>query len=99
MNAFLNHYVNRKLRLIDFFKQMDRLMDRQKEGEGNDDFDSCDGHSVLITHLKLYEQQAAEKYIKSMFRLVRDEIDKEMMLTTVMCGRDVMSTTYLVRHF
>lgn len=99
MNAFLNHYVNKRLRLIDFVKQMDRLMDWQKKGEGNDDFDSCDRHSVLITHLKLYEQQATEKYTKPMFRLVRDEIDKEMMLTTVMCCWDVMSITYLVRHF
>ena len=72
MNAFLNHYVNRRLRLIDFIKRMDRLMDRQREEEGNDDFDSCDGHSILITHLKLYKQQAAEKYMGAMFRLVRD---------------------------
>ncbi|KAH9688605.1 protein FAR1-RELATED SEQUENCE [Citrus sinensis] len=31
MNAYLNHYVNRRLRLIEFVKQMDRLMDRQRE--------------------------------------------------------------------
>lgn len=56
MNAFINHYVNRKLQLIDFVKQMDRLMDREREGEGKEDFDSVDGHPVLITHLKLYDQ-------------------------------------------
>lgn len=37
--------------------------------------------------------------MRAVFRLVRDEIDKEAMLTAVMCGRDVMSTTYVVRHF
>lgn len=83
MNAFLNHYVNKRLRLIDFVKQMDKLMDRQKEGEGNNDFESCDGHPILITHFKLYEQQAAEKYMRPMFRLIRDEIDKETMLIAV----------------
>lgn len=99
MNAYLNHYVNRRLRLIDFVKQMDRLMDRQMEGEGKDDFDSFEGHPVLITHLKMYEKQVAEKYTKAMFRLVRDELDKEGMLTIVICGRDVVSTTYKVRQF
>lgn len=56
MNAYLNHYVNRRLRLTEFVKQMDRLMDRQREGEGNDDFHSFDGRHVLVTHLKMYEQ-------------------------------------------
>ncbi|KAK9225449.1 hypothetical protein WN943_010491 [Citrus x changshan-huyou] len=99
MNAFLNHYVNRRLRLIDFVKQMDRLMDRQREGEGKDNFDSCEGSPVLITHLKMYERQAAETYTRAMFRLVRDELEKEGLLTAIIGGRDVMSTTYFVRHF
>lgn len=76
MNAYLNHYVNRRLWLIDFVKQMNRLMNRQREGEGKDEFDSCERHPVLITHLKMYEKQAAEKYTKAMFRLVRDELEK-----------------------
>lgn len=59
MNVYLNHYVNRRLWLIDFVKQMNRLMNRQREGEGKDDFDSCERHPVLITHLKMYEKQAA----------------------------------------
>ncbi|XP_024039235.1 protein FAR1-RELATED SEQUENCE 5-like [Citrus clementina] len=99
MNAFLNHYVNRRLRLIDFVKQMDRLMDRQREGEGKDNFDSCEGSHVLITHLKMYERQAAVTYTRAMFRLVRDELEKEGLLMAIIGGRDVMSTTYFVRHF
>ncbi|KAH9685713.1 protein FAR1-RELATED SEQUENCE 5 [Citrus sinensis] len=99
MNAFLNHYVNRRLRLIDFVKQMDRLMDRQREGEGKDNFDNCEGSHVLITHLKMYERQAAVTYTRAMFRLVRDELEKEGLLMAIIGGRDVMSTTYFVRHF
>lgn len=57
MNAFLNHYVSVRLRLISFVKQMDRLMDRQREAEGNDDFDSNDGSPVSRTHMKAYEEQ------------------------------------------
>ena len=47
----------------------------------------------------MYEQQAAEKFTRAMFRLVREEIDKEALLTTEMCDRDIMSTTYRVRRF
>lgn len=91
--------MNRRLRLVEFVKQMDQVMDRQREGEGKDDFDSCEGRPVLITHLKVYEQQAAEKYTRAIFRLVREEIEKEGMLTAVLCDRDIGCTTYRVRQF
>ncbi|XP_015387383.1 protein FAR1-RELATED SEQUENCE 9-like [Citrus sinensis] len=74
-------------------------MDRQREAEGKDDFNSSDGRPVLVTHLKMYEQQAAEKFTRAMFRLVREEIDKEALLTAEMCDQDIMSTTYRVRRF
>lgn len=69
-NAFLNYYVNRKLRLIEFVDQIDRLMNKQREMEGKDDFDSSYGSSVLCTHLRQYEQRAGEIYTKSMFEKV-----------------------------
>lgn len=62
MNAFLNHYVSVRLRLISFVKQMDKLMDRQREAEGKDDFDSNDGRPVLRTHMKAYEEQIGDIY-------------------------------------
>lgn len=52
MNAYLNHYVSRKLRLIDFVKQMDR----HRASERKDDFDSASGESILVTHLRKYEK-------------------------------------------
>ncbi|XP_024042986.1 protein FAR1-RELATED SEQUENCE 5 [Citrus clementina] len=55
LNAYLNHYVSIKLRLIAFVKQMDRLIDRQREVEGKDDFDSADDQPVLMTHMKPFE--------------------------------------------
>ncbi|KAH9769880.1 protein FAR1-RELATED SEQUENCE [Citrus sinensis] len=62
LNAYLNHYVNIKLRLIAFVKQMDRLIDRQWEVEGKDDYDSKEARPVLITHMKPFEAAAAEAY-------------------------------------
>ncbi|ESR65514.1 hypothetical protein CICLE_v100102261mg, partial [Citrus x clementina] len=99
MNAYLNHYVNRKLRLRDFVKQMDRLMDRQRESEGKDDFDSTDGCPILTTHLKKYEQQAADVYTKAVFYMVREEIDKEGLLTATLIEEDMLSKTYQVKKF
>ncbi|KAH9698472.1 protein FAR1-RELATED SEQUENCE 5 [Citrus sinensis] len=83
LNAYLNHYVNIKLRLIAFLKQMDRLIDRQREVEGKDDYDSKEARPVLITHMKPFEAAAAEAYTRAMFRLVRDQILQEGMLIAV----------------
>ncbi|KAH9803232.1 protein FAR1-RELATED SEQUENCE 5 [Citrus sinensis] len=82
-----------------FLTAMNNKQPKAREGEGKDNFDSCEGSLVLITHLKMYERQAAETYTRAMFRLVRDELEKEGLLTAVIGGRDVMSTTYFVRHF
>ncbi|GAY64419.1 hypothetical protein CUMW_233440 [Citrus unshiu] len=42
---------------------------------------------------------AAKRHASAMFRLVREEIDKEALLTAEMCDQDIMSTTYRVRRF
>jgi len=73
LNAYLNHYANIKLHLIAFVKQMDRLIDRQREVEGKNDYDRKEGHHVLITHTKPYEAAATDAYTRAMFRLVRDQ--------------------------
>lgn len=52
MNAYWNHCVSRKLRLIDSVRQMDRLIDRHRSGERNDDFHTANGQPVLAKHLK-----------------------------------------------
>lgn len=99
MNAYLNHYVSRKLRLIDFVRQMDRLMDRHRAAEIKDDFDSANGVPVLVTHLKNYEKQAASIYTRAIYRLVKAEIQKECSLTTVQLTEDNESKTFRVRTF
>ncbi|KAH9698471.1 protein FAR1-RELATED SEQUENCE 5 [Citrus sinensis] len=49
--------------------EMDRLIDRQREVEGKDDYDSKEARPVLITHMKPFEAAAAEAYTRAMFRL------------------------------
>ncbi|KAH9779917.1 protein FAR1-RELATED SEQUENCE 5 [Citrus sinensis] len=95
LNAYLNHYVSIKLRLIAFVKQMDRLIDRQREVEGKDDFDSTDGRPVLMTHMKPFESAAADVYTRPIFRLVRDQILQEGMhiAVQVSCEENYKSFT------
>ncbi|KAH9791182.1 protein FAR1-RELATED SEQUENCE 5 [Citrus sinensis] len=95
LNAYLNHYVSIKLRLIAFVKQMDRLIDRQREVEGKDDFDSTDGRPVLMTHMKLFESAAADVYTRPIFRLVMDQILQEGMhiAVQVSCEENYKSFT------
>ena len=99
MNAYLNHYVSRKLRLIEFVRQMDRLMDRQRVAEIKDDFDSSNGVPVLVTHLKTIEKQAALIYTRAMYRLLKTEIQKECSLTTVQLIVNNDSKNFKVRTF
>lgn len=99
MNAYLNHYVSRKLRLIDFVKQMDRLMDRHRASERKDDFDRASGEPVLVTHLRKYEKQAAVTYTRAVYQLVKKEIDKECTLTTVEMKDDNEMKLFKVRTF
>lgn len=99
LNAYLNHYVNIKLRLIAFVKQMDRLIDRQREVEGKDDYDSKEVRPVLITHMKPFEAAAAEAYTRAMFRLVRDQILQEGMLIAVEVASEDNSKSFRVKKW
>ncbi len=99
LNAYLNHYVNRKLRLIDIVDQMDRMMQRQRELEGKDDFDSSNGKPVLITHLRQYEEQAARIYTKKIFHLVREQLDMEGLMIVKGFVSDISSRRYTISEF
>lgn len=99
MNAFLNHYVSIRLRLISFVKQMDRLMDRQRDVEGNDDYDSVDGRPVLRTHLKVYEGQVWDIYTRAIFRIITNQITKEGIMTTKQVSNDDVVRVYQVKKY
>ncbi|KAH9744126.1 protein FAR1-RELATED SEQUENCE 5 [Citrus sinensis] len=99
MNAFLNHYVSIRLRLVSFVKQMDRLMDRQRDVEGKDDYDSFDGRPVLTTHLKAYEGQVGDIYTRAIFRIIRDQINKEGVMITTQISNDDIVKVFHVRKY
>ncbi|GAY65325.1 hypothetical protein CUMW_240240 [Citrus unshiu] len=46
-----------------------------------------------------YEQQAADVYTKAVFYMVREEIDKEGLLTATLIEEDMLSKTYQVKKF
>ncbi|KAK9226089.1 hypothetical protein WN943_011136 [Citrus x changshan-huyou] len=95
-----NEWVKKmKLQLIEFVDQIDRLMNKQREIEGKDDFDSSYGSPILCTHLRQYEQQAGEIYMKSMFEKVRAELNKEGLLFIKGYIDDISTQTYSIGEF
>lgn len=99
LHGYLNQYVSIKLILIDFVDQMATLMDRQREIEGKDDYDSCDGNSVCTTHLIKYEEHASKIYTRVVFRELQHQINKERLLTIKEVISDINSKTYRIREF
>ncbi|KAK9225674.1 hypothetical protein WN943_010718 [Citrus x changshan-huyou] len=67
---------------------VERLMDRQRDVEGNDDYDSVDGRPVLRTHLKAYEGQVGDIYTRAIFRIITNQITKEGIMTTKQVSND-----------
>ncbi|XP_024046631.1 protein FAR1-RELATED SEQUENCE 5-like [Citrus clementina] len=95
-----NEWVKKmKLQLIEFVDQIDRLMNKQREIEGKDDFDSSYGSPILCTHLRQYEQQTGEIYMKSMFEKVRAELNKEGLLFIKGYIDDISTQTYSIEEF
>lgn len=97
--AYLNQYVNMKLRLLDFVDQMARLIDRQQEIEGKDDFDSYDGKPILTTHLLNYEEQAANLYTLAVFEEIQRELHQEGLLFLKEIVSDISTKIYCIKKF
>lgn len=49
MNAYLNRYVHKKLRVFEFVLQMDRMLKRMRHDELRDVLDSLNGTPVKHT--------------------------------------------------
>ncbi|KAL9462660.1 hypothetical protein AB3S75_000627 [Citrus x aurantiifolia] len=78
---------------------MERLMDRQQEIEGEDDYDNCDGNPVCTTHLIKYEEHASKIHTRAVFRELQHQINKEGLLTIKEVISDINSKTYRIREF
>lgn len=96
MNAYLKHFVEWKLKMFEFVRQIDRAVRRIRHLEAFEDFTDLNGTPPLSTHLADIEKQAAEVLTRRAFFLFRKKIRQETSLT-IECAPIVMSDRYVYR--
>ena len=85
--------------MYEFMSHIDRAISRLRNNEMKDDFDSCNEHPVLVTHLLQLEKHAAEVYTQNTFAWMRDEIKSEAKHSIVNCIDDMESAMYTFMKF
>ena len=99
MNAFLNRFVNCRLKMYEFMKNIDRALDRIRNTETFNDYQCLTTAPVYSTHLLGLEKHAADIYTRNVFLIVRDEIREEASLSIVNCVQYVDNYTYTFKKF
>ncbi|KAL5743917.1 hypothetical protein ACOSQ2_027033 [Xanthoceras sorbifolium] len=99
INAYLNLFLNFRLKLYKFMRQVNRSMTRLHHNEMKDDFKHLNEHPILVTHLVQLEKHATEVYARGIFQLVRDEIKEEAKLSICNYVDDVDSQTNTFKKF
>ncbi|XP_028127602.1 protein FAR1-RELATED SEQUENCE 9-like [Camellia sinensis] len=87
MNAYFNPFLQHKLKLYEFVRHYDRALARIRYNEAGDDAETNNTFSVLITPLRDIERHGAKLFIRSIFKMFRDEILEEVKLNV----KDVFS--------
>ena len=99
LNSYLSRFVQVKLKLYDFIRQIYRALYCIRHRKAKDNFDSNHTIPVLTTHLRSIEKHASEIYTKSVFQWVRPEISSEATLIMVDCQKTSGSTIYVITKF
>ncbi|KAL5739587.1 hypothetical protein ACOSQ2_028767 [Xanthoceras sorbifolium] len=99
INAYLNRFLNCRLKLYEYMRQIDRAMERLRHTEMKDDFENLNEHHILVTHLELLEKHATELYTRGIFQLVHDKIEEKAKLSICKFVDGVESQTYTFRKF
>ncbi|CAL1407495.1 unnamed protein product [Linum trigynum] len=74
MNSTINRYVNQNLKLFEFVKRYERMVDKLRFNESKADFIAFHSRMVCSHVLLNYEQQAEELYTPTIFELFREEL-------------------------
>ena len=77
INAIVDKYVSKKTTLVELLFQVDSTLERQRELELNEDFDSRNSHPVLKTSFKM-EKQMELIYTKHNFTIFQEEVLKSI---------------------
>ena len=72
-NSFFKNFVSHNSNLQEFILKFDNAMDKQRNGQATNDFNSVTAHIKTITPSR-FEEQVAEHYTLKMFKIIQDEI-------------------------
>ncbi|KAL5776933.1 hypothetical protein ACOSP7_009859 [Xanthoceras sorbifolium] len=78
---------------------IDRAIARLCHTEMKDGFKTLNEHSIIVTHLALYEKHAAELYIWGIFHLVHEEIKEEATLSICNFVENVESQAFTFKKW
>ncbi|VVA40741.1 PREDICTED: FAR1-RELATED SEQUENCE, partial [Prunus dulcis] len=71
------------MRLVEGIPRIERSLLRLRNENVKDDFDSNNSHPLLRTHLRSLEEHAASIFTHDIYKLIRNEINKEAKLILV----------------
>ncbi|KAH9679529.1 protein FAR1-RELATED SEQUENCE [Citrus sinensis] len=77
MNAYMNRFLQRKLKLHEFVRQIDRALRRTRNNNLGHNFKTKHSIPMISTHLPSLEKHAAGVYTQKLFYKVRKQIYKE----------------------
>ena len=77
MNAYMNRFLQQKLKLQEFVRQVDRALSHTRYKELEQAFKTKHSSSLMSTHLESLEKHAESIYTRNLFFMVRDQIRKE----------------------
>ncbi|XP_034201437.1 protein FAR1-RELATED SEQUENCE 5-like [Prunus dulcis] len=83
MHKNLKDGIGRGMRLVEGIPRIERSLLRLRNENVKDDFDSNNSHPLLRTHLRSLEEHAASIFTHDIYKLIRNEINKEAKLILV----------------
>ncbi|CAL2256087.1 unnamed protein product [Prunus armeniaca] len=73
----LKDVIGRGMRLVECIPRIERSLLRLRNDNVKDDFDSNNSQPLLRTHLRSLEEHAASIFTYDIYKLIRNEINKE----------------------
>ncbi|XP_024039531.1 protein FAR1-RELATED SEQUENCE 5 [Citrus clementina] len=99
LNSYLRRFVEQKLKLYDFIRQIHHAMYCIRHKEVQDEYETNHTALVLTTHLQSIEKHASEIYTRNVLKWVRMEILGEATLIMLGCAKIANSNIYILTKF
>lgn len=99
MNAYMNRFLQQKLKLQEFVRQIDRALSRTRYKELEQTFKTKHSSSLISSHLQSLEKHAESIYTRNLFFMVREQIRKEPQFLVSTCVTIVERQVYQLTRY